>query len=32
MIDGGAGNGTADFSESGAGINVDLRITLKRGA
>jgi hypothetical protein len=32
MIDGGAGNDTADFSESGAGINVDLRITLKRGA
>jgi hypothetical protein len=29
MIDGGAGNDMVDFSESSAGINVDLRIILK---
>jgi hypothetical protein len=29
MIDGGAGNDTVDFRASSAGINVDLRITLK---
>jgi Ca2+-binding RTX toxin-like protein len=28
LIDGGAGNDTVDFSESSAGVSVDLRITL----